>query len=223
MGSFGSPQDIMTFSLLTFNDWTNANTSTNLDYRFKISQMRQWTSWYGGAVGFSVVGFKIELERYHVKYVLNYYAPSLIFVITSWTSFLVPPTIVPGRMSLLITTLLVLVNFYGTVIENQPPSQEPTAIVIWTICCAMFVFGALLAYAVLLYKLYKMKSQTRRYKKKPQRGQDEDDEKSPDEKDLAVYDKFFLVTFPLLFCLFNLIYWPTVIMQEPVDYHPVCH
>ena len=43
----------------------------------------------------------------------------------------------------------------------------------------MFVFGALLAYAVLLYKLYKMKTQTRRYKKKSQRGQDEDDGINP--------------------------------------------
>ena len=38
----------------------------------------------------------------------------------SWISFLIPPDIVPGRMTLLITVFLVLVNIFNTITTNIP-------------------------------------------------------------------------------------------------------
>ena len=37
----------------------------------------------------------------------------------SWISFLIPPDIVPGRMALLITLFLVLINIFNNVTTNS--------------------------------------------------------------------------------------------------------
>jgi hypothetical protein len=42
--------------------------------------------------------------------VINVYFPSSILVVASWVSFLIPPELVPGRMSLLVTVLLMLIS-----------------------------------------------------------------------------------------------------------------
>ena len=41
-------------------------------------------------------------------------------ILVSWISFLIPPDIVPGRMTLLITVFLVLVNIFNTITTNIP-------------------------------------------------------------------------------------------------------
>jgi hypothetical protein len=49
-----------------------------------------------------VAGFELTLRRKVSHYIITYYLPSGMFVIVSWISFLVPPEIVPGRMTLLV-------------------------------------------------------------------------------------------------------------------------
>ena len=51
---------------------------------------------------YSVAGFELTLRRKVSHYIITYYLPSGMFVIVSWISFLVPPEIVPGRMTLLV-------------------------------------------------------------------------------------------------------------------------
>ena len=38
-----------------------------------------------------------------------------MFVVTSWVSFLIKPEVVPGRMALLVTLFLVLINIFNSV------------------------------------------------------------------------------------------------------------
>ena len=66
-----------------------------------------------------------------------------LFVVVSWISFVVPPDVIPGRMALLITLFLVLVNIFNTVTTNTPKAEGLTAIEIWMLSCLLFVFGAL--------------------------------------------------------------------------------
>ena len=101
---------------------------------------------------FSTAGFNLRLERHYLKHLLSYFLPSMLFVLVSWTSFLIPPEAIPGRMALLITILLVLVNLFATVIQTQPPAKYPTVLEIWILSCMLFVCGALFAYAILLFK-----------------------------------------------------------------------
>ena len=56
--------------------------------------------------GYSVVGLQITLTNLHSKYMWVYYLPISMFTITSWVSFLLPPTSYPSRTSLLVTVFL---------------------------------------------------------------------------------------------------------------------
>lgn len=86
----------------------------------------------------------ITLSREVKSYLLENYLPSTLFTIISWGSFLIIPTIVPGkfdnnisvcscltkinlqtgRMVLLVTTLLSLVTMFDTVRNNSPDALE---------------------------------------------------------------------------------------------------
>ena len=87
------------------------------------------------------------------RYLYIYYLPSGLFVVVSWVSFLIPPEVVPGRMALLVTLFLVLINIFNTITNVSPNVEGMTAISAWMIACMFFVFGALLAYASILYFL----------------------------------------------------------------------
>ena len=72
---------------------------------------------------YSVAGFELTLRRKISHYIITYYLPSGMFVIVSWISFLVPADIVPGRMTLLVTVFLVLVNIFNTITTNIPKAE----------------------------------------------------------------------------------------------------
>ena len=86
-------------------------------------------------------------------YIITYYFPAGMFVIVSWISFLVPPESVPGRMTILVTVFLVLVNIFNSITSNIPKADGLTAIESFIIVCIIFVFGALIEYAVILFSL----------------------------------------------------------------------
>merc|ERR1719382_654411 len=104
-------------------------------------------------MNYSVTGFELILTRKMSFYIVTYYLPSGLFVVVSWISFLVNPEIIPGRMTLLVTIFLVLINIHNTIQTNSPKAEGLTAIECWVIACIIFVFGALLEYTVILLKL----------------------------------------------------------------------
>ena len=50
------------------------------------------------------------MKRRMSHYMITYYLPSSLFVVVSWTSFLIPSDDIQGRMALLVTLFLVLVS-----------------------------------------------------------------------------------------------------------------
>ena len=62
---------------------------------------------------FSITGIEISFIRHKFKYIYVYYLPSGLFVVVSWVSFLIPPEVIPGRMAMLITLFLVLINIFN--------------------------------------------------------------------------------------------------------------
>ncbi|XP_075969761.1 glycine receptor subunit alpha-2-like isoform X2 [Anticarsia gemmatalis] len=110
----------------------------------------------------SAARLQITLSRELRSYLLESYLPSSLFVIISWGSFCVIPEIVPGRMVLLVTTLLSLVTMFDTVSTNSPDALELKCIEVWLISCTLFVFLALMEYFVVLFGIRYDKSWSRR-------------------------------------------------------------
>ena len=66
---------------------------------------------------------------------------------------MIPPQIVPGRMGLLITLLLLLVNLFISTAANIPNTNSLTPISIWVLACIIYVQLAILEYGcILLFK-----------------------------------------------------------------------
>ncbi len=79
---------------------------------------------YTGA--YAACGFQIRLVRKTMQYLVQVYLPSCMFVVVSWVSFLIKPEVVPGRMALLVTLFLVLINIFNSVryFESSTPLMK---------------------------------------------------------------------------------------------------
>ena len=228
MGSYFHRADIMNFRLVKIDQESTEETTINLEYvptfePLEINMTYSATDAVLTERSYSFVGFKLTLKRVFIKHLLSYYFPSLIMVAVSWTSFIIPPEVVPARMALLITVLLVLVNLLGAIIDKQPPSAFPTSLVIWISICIVFASGALVAYGVLLRqkqtktrKKTSLVEVTKAFKKTQSRPQSREmgvtytktirDDISMDGN----FDNICLLYFHIAFLLFNIIYWPIV-------------
>ena len=69
---------------------------------------------------FSQAGFNLILDRSPTKYFVNIFIPTSLLTIASFIGFLIPVEVVPGRMTLLVTIFLMLVNVSNTG-QNRGP------------------------------------------------------------------------------------------------------
>lgn len=104
---------------------------------------------------YAACGFQVKLVRKTMQYLVQVYLPSGMFVLVSWVSFLIKPEVVPGRMALLVTLFLVLINIFNSVRERAPISSKLNAIDLYLVVCIFLVFGALMEYAAILLLLKK--------------------------------------------------------------------
>merc|ERR1719192_723716 len=206
--------------------YAHASRSIVLDYDITINKLRESDQIFiGGSLGnYSLAGFEMILRRHVSHYIINYYLPSGLFVIVSWISFLIPMDVIPGRMALLVTLFLVLVNIFNTVTTNTPKAEGLTAIEAWMLACILFVFGALIEYAAILFKKQRYVSGQHKVNLKivcKENFKYEVQEKSPANQAVTMQqlaeeywriDKFFLKVFPTLFIIFNIIYWLAFIL-----------
>ena len=100
---------------------------------------------------------------------------------------------VPGRMALLVTLFLVLTEIYTNVANQSPVSNSTNQLSLWVIACILFVFGALMEYAGLLFVRYQSYIDS--------------DEAYKNASRMKTIDLFFFTTFPITFIIFNVIYW----------------
>ena len=69
---------------------------------------------------FSLAGFYVTMERSPTPYYMNVYLPTALLTITSLIGFLIPAEVIPGRMALLVTIFLMLVNISSTERNRGP-------------------------------------------------------------------------------------------------------
>ena len=101
---------------------------------------------------YAVCGVHILLDRTREQIFFQVYLTSTLFVVVSWVSFIIKPEVVPGRMGVLVTVFLVLINIFNNVKGNAPVSTSLNAVDLYLIICIFIVFLALLEYAIVLFK-----------------------------------------------------------------------
>ena len=102
--------------------------ATLLDYDIgkPVSLQNPMYNWLGYG-NYSLTGFEVLLTRHRSRYLMHTHMPSALFVCVSWISFVVPVEAIPGRITLLVTLLLVLINIFNTSVDHQPLSDTITA------------------------------------------------------------------------------------------------
>ena len=58
------------------------------------------------------IGFQIQMKRLMTPFLLKYYIPCVAIVVVSEIGFMVPLTAIPGRVALLVTNFLTLINLF---------------------------------------------------------------------------------------------------------------
>ena len=93
-------------------------------------------------------------------------------------------------------------------LPGVPNTETMTALSAWMIACILFVFGALAAYAGILFAKYTI---TRSKVVNPSTNGDEEVTSHFNENEtLKQADKLLLIIFPALFLSFNCAYWPFI-------------
>ena len=77
-------------------------------YDVRVRYLEDDTTAVGESIpgNFSIVGIRISFEGRSKQYIFNYFVPTTMFTVTSWFSYLLPPTSYPARTSLLVTIFL---------------------------------------------------------------------------------------------------------------------
>ena len=166
IGSYAFSIDEMIFQLESLQyDWSQVNAL--LDYVIVEPLGENLSIQRHGEKKFSLTGFNFRLKRRSFQYIVNYYLPSVLFVVVSWTGFLVPPDLIAGRVTILITLFVVLIAIFNTVNRQSPPVDGFNALAAYVMICIIFVFGEVFYYAILLYhkkraeqKLHAMRSKS---------------------------------------------------------------
>ena len=119
-------------------------------------------------------------------------------------SFIVPPNAIPGRLGLLLTLFLCMVNTLNSVSLKSPKSNSgPTALVIWIVTCICFQLLAILEYAwVIAAKLSDQQVLTLRSSTEKVKGT-----QSKYKTCTKNMDHIMISAFPTTFIVFAVLFW----------------
>lgn len=88
------------------------------------------------------------MERQIGYYMIQLYIPSILIVSLSWVSFWLTIEAVPARISLGILTVLTMTTQKSSAGVSLPRVSYVKAIDVWMAICMIFVFSALLEFAL---------------------------------------------------------------------------
>ena len=127
-------------------------------------------------------------------------------------SFVVPSDSIAGRMGLLITLVLVLINLFVNCTRESPNSDSFTLVSTWMVFCIFFISLAICEYGVIL-----MVNHYRNYFTNGKRNQE-----GEFSTVIGYIDTIFLMICILLFLSLNIIYWSSIDFWGLVHIMVVC-
>ncbi|XP_067000675.1 glycine receptor subunit alpha-4 [Anabrus simplex] len=92
---------------------------------------------------FSRLIMYFRFERQIGHHLIQTFAPSSLVVMLSWFSFWIGLDAIPGRVTLLVTSMLTLVTMFTGLKSDIPPVAYVKALDLWMAGCMVFVFAAL--------------------------------------------------------------------------------
>ena len=95
-------------------------------------------------------GFEIKMERKATVFIYTYFLPCSLMVVVSWVSFSVKADAIPGRLGLLLTLLLMMINLTNSAAKIIPGSDKICPLIIWIWLSITFVVSALIEYFTIL-------------------------------------------------------------------------
>ena len=126
------------------------------------------------------------LRRNINYYILQNYFPTALIVVLSWVGFWIDYRSTPARVALGITTVLTITTLANSIRATLPPVSYSKSIDYYLLACFLFVFAALVEFAVVGITDIKWrklsKPKRRRGKKKKFRNDDIIEEAGEDEK-----------------------------------------
>lgn len=177
---------------------------------------------------YSCLKAEFFLRRSLGYHLVQSYLPTILIVVISWVSFWLDVESIPARTTLGVTTLLTISSKGAGIQVNLPPVSYVKAIDVWMGTCTTFVFAALLEFTLVNYmgrKRYhfgKTDKSALQLKTSLKESEKEDSTAQPlkenaGKQDIKVMegkikskkiDQISRVAFPMMFFIFNLIYWP---------------
>ena len=191
----------------------NGERQRKLQYSISVNRLTERQRTFVGYFGnYSTCGFYVALDRKRSQTFCQVYLTCILFVIVSWVSFLIRPEAIPGRIGLLVTIFLVLVNIFDGAKSIAPVSENLNAIDFYLLFCIFLVFLALLEYALVLsrdkFSIGKMNSIKNIFEVIPSSDNNVKSQSSLNPSHIKIeFDTMSLIVFPIIFVLFNVIYW----------------
>lgn len=180
---------------------------------------------YSG-IKYTCIAMDIHFTRRYGYHLIQEYIPSSLIVMLSWVSFWISLDAVPARISLGLLSVLTMTTQSSGSRANLPQVSYIKAIDIWMSACMLFVFAALIEYALVNVLDRKQK---RRERHADPNGTSKEGIKIYKEiqccfvkgrERARVVDKMSRFLFPLAFALFNIFYWSVYFIWEPVEKEP---
>merc|ERR1712141_122961 len=127
---------------------------------------------------------QVYLNRKINYHLIQTYIPSILFVTVAWLSLFVNPEAIPGRISMVMMTLLTLMAMFSGVRQSTPKVSYVSLLDIWMVMCIVFIFLCLVEFTIVTTFLRR------------------------NEKRIAQKVEFYgAVGLPILFLIWNFIYW----------------
>uniref|UniRef100_A0A674D3B6 Gamma-aminobutyric acid type A receptor subunit gamma3 n=1 Tax=Salmo trutta TaxID=8032 RepID=A0A674D3B6_SALTR len=161
--SYGYPKDEMIYRWKRNSIETSDQKYWRL-YQFDFMGLRNTTDVLKTTAGdYVVMTVYFDLSRRMGYFTIQTYIPCILTVVLSWVSFWINSDAAPARTALGITTVLTMTTLSTVARTSLPRVSYVTAMDLFVTVCFLFVFAAMMEYAIQNYYAYR--AQKPRYNK----------------------------------------------------------
>ncbi|XP_029204801.2 glycine receptor subunit alpha-4-like isoform X2 [Acropora millepora] len=179
------PHDVQTCSVMlesygyqateVYYKWNSRNSTGDVVYiaedlempQFMITkvELEERTNLYNIGPHSALVA-KFTFHRRLGYYMIQTYVPSMLTVTISWFSFWISPDSPPARVGLGITTVLTMITISNSARAPLPKVSYTKAIDWFLLMCLVYVFGALMEYAIVNFYSFKVRQRRQKGNRK---------------------------------------------------------